>query len=313
MNIQQFQYIMAVAEDRHFEVAARKSCITQSTLSTMISRFEDEIGIIIFDRKKRPVELTTEGEQILDQLKKIHAEIDHLNEMAKEMKGEVKGNLSISVIPTIAPYLLPLFLQDFATKFSNLKIMVKEQTTGEIIRQIKSRELDIGILSIPVREKDIIEWKLYDEPFVFYDAGTSYEDSISAEQLDLSKLCLLEEGHCMRTQVLNLCELHKMILKSKLNFEYKAGSINSLMRFVKANGATTLLPYLSTLELSDKERRHIIRFADPIPYRTVGIVVHRHFVKNKILDMLKQEIREKISGILPEMNITGEKLLPLTG
>jgi LysR family hydrogen peroxide-inducible transcriptional activator len=173
MNIQQLQYVLAVAENRHFELAAQKCFITQSTLSTMISKFEDEIGLQIFDRKNKPVSITTEGQIIIEQLKNIINDIEQLNELVKEIKGEIKGNLSISVIPTIAPYLLPLFMQSFASKFPDLNIKVKEQTTHEIIRNLKSRELDIGIISIPVEDKDIVEHKLYDEPFVFYDAGNT--------------------------------------------------------------------------------------------------------------------------------------------
>jgi LysR family hydrogen peroxide-inducible transcriptional activator len=249
----------------------------------------------------------------VDQLKKIHTEINSLSEIAKAIRGEVQGNLTLSVIPTIAPYLLPLFLQEFAARFSNLSIKVKEQTTGEIIRQLKSRELDIGIVSIPLNDSDIVELALYDEPFVFYDAGNNEKESISTENLDLSNLCLLEEGHCMRTQVLNLCEMHKMILKNKLNFEYKAGSIDSLMRFVKVNKATTLLPYLSVIGMPQEENSHILRFKTPQPYRSVGLVVHRHFVKNKILEVLKKEITERVSQILPEKSLSGKILLPLAG
>lgn len=311
MNIQQLQYVMAVAETRHFESASQKCFITQSTLSTMISRFEDEMGIVIFDRKKRPVELTAEGEAILEQIKLVLMELDHLKELTKEMKGEVTGSLSISVIPTIAPYLLPLFIQQFATKYPLLNIKVKEQTTAEIVRQLKSRELDIGIISIPVKEPDLTEIKLYDEPFVFYDASETGEDAVSVERLNVNNLCLLEEGHCMRTQIISLCESHKKRLSSKLNFQYEAGSMDSLLRFVKANEATTLLPYLSTVDFSPEENRHLSRFADPVPYRTVGIVVHRHFVKKKLLKLLQDELVLKVKTILPNTEMLGQNLSPI--
>lgn len=311
MNIQQFQYVLTLAELKHFEKAAEKCFVTQSTLSTMISKFEDELGILIFDRKKKPVELTTEGAVIIEQLKKINKEIGTLNEVTQEIKGEVKGNLTISVIPTIAPYLLPLFLHSFATKFPNLNIEVKEQTTGEILRQLKSRDLDIGIISIPVKDKDIVEIKLYDEPFIFYDSTRCNQKVISAKDLDISNLCLLEEGHCMRTQVLELCEFHEKQLNNKLNFRYKAGSIDSLLRFVRANYASTLLPYLAAIELSKSESKNVCEFKNPVPYRTIGLVVHRHFVKYKMLEKLQQEIMEKISTILPDRDVKGKKLYPV--
>jgi LysR family hydrogen peroxide-inducible transcriptional activator len=311
MNIQQFQYVLAVAETKHFEQAADKCFISQSTLSTMISKFEGEIGIKIFDRKKKPLIITQEGEAVLEQLRIIKKEIDQLDELTKEIKGEFLGSLSISVIPTIAPFLLPLFLQDFAKRFPKVSIQVKEQTTSEIMRQIKSRELDIGILSTPLLDKDLVEIDLYDEPFIFYDSENKRNQKILPKNLDMSKLCLLEEGHCMRTQVENLCDIHKMKLKSTLNFDYKAGSIDSLLRFVRANEASTLLPFLSTLELSDNEKTKLSQFADPIPYRSVGIVVHRHFVKNKILDHLKSSILTEVRTKLPKFQASGEQLAPL--
>ncbi len=311
MNIQQFQYILALAEHKHFEQAAESCFITQSTLSTMISKFEDEIGILIFDRKKKPLEVTKEGEIVLEQLKQINKEIDNLSVLTQEIKGEQKGNLSISVIPTIAPFLLPQFLHHFADQFPEMDIQVTEQTTSEIIRRIKSRDLDIGIVSIPIQDKDILEIKLYDEPFVYYDSSIQKDTLVTAKEVDVSNLCLLEEGHCMRTQVLELCDFHQKQLTNKLNFRYKAGSIDSLLRFVRANDAATLLPYLSAIELSEEESWKISSFAPPVPYRTVGLVVHRHFVKKKLLEKMESEIQDRISKLLPELFVKGQMLLPV--
>lgn len=312
MNIQQFQYVLAVAEYRHFETAAEACFITQSTLSTMISRFEDEIGIKIFDRKKKPVQITQEGERIIKQLKLINRNVEQLKELSKEIKGDLSGKISVSVIPTIAPFLLPLFLQNFALRLPELDIQVKEQTTEEIIRKLKSRELDIGILSIPVDDPDLVEIHLYDESFMFFDMGRQDERTlISADDLALNNLCLLEEGHCMRTQVIRLCDLHKTDLHNTLNFDYKAGSIDSLLRFVKANNASTLLPYLATLELSKDEQSHLSEFEKPAPYRSIGLIVHRHFVKDRILQELKKEILASLEDILPQTSLKGEQLLPV--
>lgn len=313
MNIQQIHYILALAENRHFEKAAEKCFVTQSTLSTMISKFEEEYEINIFDRKKKPVKLTQEGELLIEQLKVIQKELARLKEISQEIKGEIKGELSISVIPTIAPFLLPLFLQPFAAKFPNLKVKVREQTTDEILRQIKSRELDIGIISLPINNKDIEEHHIYNEAFVFYDAGNPSTDqsNTSLKKLDLSNLCLLEEGHCMRTQILELCDLHKKAYNNKLNFEYKAGSIDSLLRFVKANKASTLLPLLSAIELNEDEKKFVSHFESPTPFRSVGVVVHRHYVKNTILEKLKSEIKQSVSSLLPEQDFEGEKLSPV--
>jgi LysR family hydrogen peroxide-inducible transcriptional activator len=311
MNLQQFQYILAVAEYKHFELASEKCSITQSTLSTMISKFEDEIGFKIFDRKKKPVSLTFEGQIIIEQLKIITNNIDQLKELTKAVKGEVSGNLTLSVIPTIAPFLLPVFLQDFASQFPNLTIKIREETTTEIMRKLKSRELDIGILSIPLNDTELIESKLYDEPFLYYDAEQLESKYISAKTISMKNMYLMEEGHCMRTQVLQLCDLNEKVGSSKLNFEYKAGSIDSLLRFVKTNKATTLLPLLATLDFSADENKHLSKFANPAPFRSVGLVVHRHFVKKKLLAALLKDIQLKILPLLPTMPDEGPALNPL--
>jgi LysR family hydrogen peroxide-inducible transcriptional activator len=277
----------------------------------MISKFEDEIGIQVFDRKKKPVEVTAEGMVVIEQLKKINKEIESLHEVTNQLKGEVKGTLTIAVIPTIAPFLLPLFLHRFARKFPNLHIEVREQTTSEIMRMIKSRDLDIGIISIPINDPEIIEYPLYDESFVFYDASSKNKKELTTKQVDVSNLCLLEEGHCMRNQVLELCDFHKKELNNKLNFRYKAGSIDSLLRFVKANKATTLLPYLAAKELSSSEQKKVSEFSAPVPFRSVGIVAHSHFVKHKIRELLEEEIMREVKPLLQKTTIKGKQLLPI--
>lgn len=311
MNIQQFKYILAVAEYRHFELAAEKCFVTQSTLSTMISKFEDELGIQVFDRKKKPVGLTNEGELIIDQLKIILNNIDQLDELKHELKGEVKGKLTMAVIPTIAPFLLPLFLQDFANRFPDLVIEVRELTTKEILRQLKSRELDIGILSTPINDSEIKEVDLYEEPFVLYDRALKYPDLIAPEMLDLGELWLMEEGHCFRTQVLKLCDINQQLKKSNLNFDFKAGSIDSLLRFVRANRASTLLPYLATTDFDLVEKSYVKKFEEPIPTRKVGIVVHQYFVKTTVLSLLKNQIEVAVLPLLTNGSINSKTLNPL--
>jgi LysR family transcriptional regulator, hydrogen peroxide-inducible genes activator len=311
MNIQQIQYALNLAETRHFERAADRSIISQSTLSTMISKLEDELGILIFDRKQKPVGITAEGEVLLEQFRKVQKELQQLNELVAELKGELKGRLSLSVIPTVAPYVLPTFLHHFAARFPDLEIEVREETTANILRRIKARELDMGLLSLPVNEPELVEHHLYDEPFAYYDANWSGREAVTAAELDISNICLLEEGHCMRNQVLELCNFDDVRLKQVLNFRYKAGSIDSLMRFVKVNKASTLLPWLSVVDLPEADRRHLSHFTAPVPYRSIGLVVHRHFVKNRILYMLREEIRRNVLPFLPEMGQLGRQLMPV--
>jgi LysR family hydrogen peroxide-inducible transcriptional activator len=311
MNIQQMEYVIALAETRHFDSAAGRCFVTQSTLSTMIAKFESELGITLFDRKQKPLGITTAGMPVIEHMRVILKEIQQLHEISKELKGEVKGELKMAVIPTIAPFLLPLFLQGFAEKFPLLKIRVRELTTAEIMRKLKSRDLDIGIVSTPLHDNELLEFKLYDEPFVFYDAGLKQPKNVAAEKLDMRNIVLLEEGHCMRAQVVQFCDVKRKPLGNRLNFEFKAGSIDSLLRFVKANKASTLLPYLATNGMPIRDLNRVSRFSGHEPYRTVGIVVHRHFVKKQVLELLQQEIFAVVTKVMPKRRFKGEGLEPM--
>lgn len=299
MNIQQIEYILAVAELRNFGQAADKCFITQSTLSTMVKRFENEISIPIFDRKTKPITITKEGEAILNQLKLISKEITILEEIVQTVKGELSGELKIGVIPTIAPYILPHFLNGFASKFPQLTFAVSEITTGMISDFLLKRELDIGIVALPLNNDNFIEIPLYNEPFVLYDCTDSKVKKFpKIEELNFDHFWLLEEGHCLSTQVKRICDFDGCKSKDGVNFDFKAGSIDSLIRFVKMERGLTLLPYLSTLDFPERERKNLSEFRSSVPVRTVGLVVHKHFVKKQIIELLQREIQEKIQPLL---------------
>jgi LysR family hydrogen peroxide-inducible transcriptional activator len=312
MNIQQFQYVLAVAELKHFEQAAEKCCITQSTLSTMIRKFENEIGLEIFDRKSKPVAITKEGKAIINQLKILIKEVETLQNTVQELKGEMAGDLQIGVIPTVAPYLLPLFLSEFAGQFPKLKITVQEMTTTEIQKSLKSRSLDIGIAALPLNDSELREIPLYEEPFLIFDCFSQDSDNLNRtiEDISLSHLLLLEEGHSFRTQVEQICNLSKLKVSEQRNFEFKAGSIDSLVRFAKSYKGITLLPQMASLGLSKEDQEFVKAFAPPVPIRSVGIMVHKHFVKKRIIEALQRIISEAVSTKL-KRNVSGELVKPV--
>jgi len=311
MNLQQFQYVLAVVDNKHFEAAAETCFVTQSTLSTMINRFEDEIGIKIFNRKTKPVSITQEGLKVIERLRIIQKEIDSLNNVVQELKGEMVGELRMGIIPTIAPDLLPLFLLSFANAFPKIRMVVQEMTTAEIQKALKNRTLDVGILAIPLVDDELIELDLYSEPFLAYDwSSEKTRATTSVQTLDFSKLWLLEEGHCLRTQVQQICELSNDSGEKSINIEFKAGSLGSLLRFTKANKGVTILPYLSAMELSQKDQQKLIPFESPVPARSVGLVTHRYFVKMKLLDKLQAIIKESVESLIPA-NTNTQILKPL--
>lgn len=311
MNIQQIKYAIAVAEVQSFGKAAQKCFITQSTLSTMISRLESELGLQLFDRKTKPITTTKEGEAILQQLKIIHKELDTLEEVVGDLKGESSGQLHIGVIPTVAPYLLPLFLNDFVQQHPNLKFIISDMTTDNIIKGLENRTLDIGILSTPLQYNTLVEKPLYEEPFLLFDKNKPRsEKKIKVSEIDCNRLWLLNEGHCLRTQVETICQLHTK-RDNNWNLEYKSGTIDTLMKFVRKNQAITLLPYLATLDLAQEDLAYLHPFASPQPAREISLVVHQHFVKKRVLTALQLAIQAVIQPLLTDQNLKQWLIAPV--
>jgi LysR family hydrogen peroxide-inducible transcriptional activator len=202
------------------------------------------------------------------------------------------------VIPTIAPYLLPLFLTTFAERFPKVNIIVKEMATAQIQQALKLRTLDVGILALPLDDGDLVEVALYSEPFLVYDCGEKKNPTkISINKLDYSKLWILQEGHCLRNQVRQICELSNQHLNSNIHFE--SGSMDSLLRFTKASKGVTIIPYLASLDLPQAEQDNLIEFKHPTPVRSVGLLTHKFFVKKRILNDLQEMIKESVSGLIP--------------
>ncbi len=298
MTIQQLEYIVAVADYRNFRQAAEKCFITQSTLSTMIAKMEDEIGITIFNRNTKPVTLSAEGEILIRQFRIILREMEECKELISHLKGEFKGVVSIGVIPTVAPYLLPKFIKSFVDLYPDIQFNIFELTTRTIVERLNKRELDLGIAALPLSDPNLIEHPLYNEEFVLFDCQhAQLNEHVTVENLCFDQMWILEEGHCLSNQMKKICDVAKRT-QGHTNLQFKAGSIDSLVKFVKENKGTTLLPYLSTLEFNESDRKKLGYFEFPIPVRSVGILHHKHFVKFKLLERLKNEIHKAVGHLI---------------
>ena len=292
MTFIQLEYIVALDNWRHFATAAAKSFVTQPTLSMQIQKLEEELGVKIFDRSKQPVITTEAGAAIVDQARKILSEKNVINEIIQQKKGVLTGELRIGIIPTLAPYLLPLFVKSFNTKYPNVKLIVNEMMTEFIVARLREGRIDAGILVTPLQENGIKEHVLFYEELLVYVSrknATYKKHYLLAQDIDPNKLWLMEEGHCFRSQIVNLCELRRAS-ESATHFEYEAGSIETLRRMVELNDGITILPELTTLDLSAKQLQLIRQFKKPAPMREVSIVVHRDFVKKRLIEALKEEI-----------------------
>jgi LysR family hydrogen peroxide-inducible transcriptional activator len=296
MNIQQLEYIIAVDNHRHFARAASKCFVTQPTLSMMIQKLEDELNLKIFDRSKQPVTPTTEGVEIIKRARKILADTTQLKAYAAELNGEVTGELHLGIIPTLAPYLLPLFLKSFTQKYPQLKIFIREMITDEIIAKLKSGELDMGLLATPLNEPLLKEEHLFYEEFFVYASQSEKlpkKKYLLPGEINLNHLWLLEEGHCLRNQIFNLCELKKKEAEME-NLHYAAGSIETLINLVDKDNGITIIPKLAALNLKSSQVSKIREFSTPKPVREISLVTVKSFPRKKLMDNLKTEIVKSI-------------------
>jgi LysR family hydrogen peroxide-inducible transcriptional activator len=284
MNLQQLEYIVALDSYRHFGKAAQKCHVTQPTLSLMIRKLEEELGIRIFQRTDKPVVPTPVGREVIDQARKALGEIAQISQVVVQRRGEIKGNLRLGIIPTLAPYLLPLFLQRFIMNYERVRTTVTEMITEKIVEGLKKGEIDAGLLVTPLDVRGLREQPLFHEEFVAYVSvhdQTFKKKFLAPEDIDANKLWLLEEGHCFRSQILNLCRLRKASEQDK-HFGYEAGSIETLKKMVEWNEGITILPELALLHLSKEDLQMVRRFKSPAPVREVSIVTHKDFGKQNL-------------------------------
>ncbi|WP_113651266.1 hydrogen peroxide-inducible genes activator [Pedobacter namyangjuensis] len=291
MTLVQLEYIVAVDTYRSFVSAAEKCFVTQPTLSMQVQKLEEFLNVKLFDRSKQPIVPTEIGAQIIDQARIVLQENKKIKEIISSQQQEVTGELKIGIIPTIAPYILPKVIAAMLEKYPDLKLIIWEYTTEDIIHHLKTGVIDCGILATPLVDANIAETPLYYENFVSYISKSSKlykKKAIDAEDFEDENIWLLNEGHCMRTQVLNICRTTKNNRLQSLT--YNTGSVETLIRMVDANNGATLLPELALEELSAKQLNKVRYFKSPEPVREISLVTHKNFIKKRMLNALKDEV-----------------------
>ncbi|HEV8515726.1 MAG TPA: LysR substrate-binding domain-containing protein [Cyclobacteriaceae bacterium] len=290
MTLTQLEYIVALDSHRHFVLASEKSFVTQPTLSMQVQKLEDELGVKIFDRTKQPVIPTEIGVSIIAQARIILREAKMIQQIINDQKDIMTGELRIGIIPTLAPYLLPPLFKHMREKHPQLNLIIKETITEEVIHELKNNRLDCGLVVTPLKDLSIKEDVLfYEELFVYVSKKNSLYDKkyVLASDIDPAQLWLLEEGHCFRSQMLNLCELRKF---SDVHFKYETGNIETLKRMVDKSDGITILPELAVMEFTDAQKKFVRKLKAPSPAREVSLVTHRDHVKTKLIKTLREEI-----------------------
>lgn len=299
MTITQLQYVLAVAEYQNFTLAAQKSHVTQPTLSMQVQKLEDELDVLIFDRSKKPIKVTEVGKKIVDQAKNIVNEAERIKDIVDQEKGYIGGEYTLGIIPTIMPTLLPMFLKAFIKKYPKVNLIIKEQSTESLIRNLQDGHIDGAIAATPLEIEFIKERPLYYEPFVGYvpnnhrlkDAKT-----LSPEDLNIEDVLLLQDGHCFRDGVINLCKASKK--HENEHFQLQSGSFETLVNLANEGLGMTLLPYLNTLELDEKKKQNLKHFNTPPPAREISLIYHKNELKIQITEALKDVISGIVRGAI---------------
>ena len=306
MTITQLKYVLAVAEHQNFTKAAEHVFVTQPTLSMQIQKLEEELNILIFDRSKKPIELTEVGKKIVNQARNIVNESERMQDVVDQEKGFIGGVFKIGIIPTIMPTLLPMFLKNFTNKYPKVHLKIEELTTSEIITKLNDGHLDAAIAATPLVQEKIKERVIYFEPFVGYvpKSHRLYSKSkLDRSDLDINDILLLEDGHCFRDGVINICKSLKKNTATD-SFQLESGSFETLIKLSNEGFGMTLLPYLNTLEIPKEEQKKYLRyFNEPSPAREVSLLYKKSELKMQIIDALYDVIAGVIRGAIAFQDI----------
>lgn len=304
MTITQLHYVLAVAEYQNFTRAAQKVFVTQPTLSMQIQKLEDELKVQIFDRAKKPIALTEVGKRIVEQAKNIVNESDRIQDIVDQEKGFIGGEFKIGIIPTIMPTLLPMFLTNFIKKYPKVNLKIEELHTDALIEGLEDGHLDAGIAATPLEHESLRERPLYYEPFVGYipeGHRLANVEKITAEELNINDILLLEDGHCFKENVLNLCKAEKD--REKKTFQLRSGSFETLVNLCNEGLGMTLLPYLHTQNLNEKDKKNLRMFKDPVPAREVSLIYSKSELKIQIISALQDIISNVVKSAITFQDI----------
>jgi LysR family hydrogen peroxide-inducible transcriptional activator len=302
ISLIQVQYLIALGEHRNFVKAADACFVTQPTLSMQMKKLEEELGILLFDRSKQPIEPTHIGSKIITQARKIYNETAQIETILKDFTGDVSGSLKIGILPTIANSLIPHLISQVAQKYPDLKLTIKEGLTHEIVADLEQNRLDVGIVSTPLHNGNLIENQLYVEKFRIYahPKHPCYEKrSWQGEDLLADKLWLLSEGNCFRTQTLNLCSISDDKL-NHLSLNYESGSIQTLKKVVDMEGGATIMPEWEAGELDEDSLDHLRAFKDDGAGRSVGLIYTKFYAKETLIKKLETMIISSVPKYVQE-------------
>ncbi|MBX7149055.1 hydrogen peroxide-inducible genes activator [bacterium] len=313
-SLTQIQYALTIEKLRHFGKAAKESHVSQPTLSQQLQKLEDEVGIIIFDRGKKPILPTPEGERFLEQAKTLMRNYDKLLHISKQTKGGgVSGDFKLAIIPTVASHLLPLILKPFSQNFPHVRLFIEEMKTETIIKELENDHLDGAILATPLEENNFKVHPLYYEPFYIY-FSTNHPllklKEVPRDKLDNLEMWVLEDGHCFKDQMLNYCSLPRSNADNMGNIRFQSGSLDTLRRLVQKNMGYTFIPALMTLGLrQDELKNHVRPFKQPHPTREISLIYRRDHWKLGIIKAIEETVAKNLPSTIGQKPDKNQKVL----
>ncbi len=298
MNLRDLKYLVALADHRHFGRAAEASFVSQPTLSTQIKKLEEELGVVLIERGPRKLMLTEVGVAIAERSRVVLNEVDQIREEARRHRDPEAGSFRLGLFPTIGPYLLPHVMPQLRERFPQLELYLIEEKTELLVDQLRRGQIDAAILALPVEDKAFAQELLFDEPFVLcLPADQPAPEHMPAQLFDLkaNSLLLLEEGHCMRDQALEVCEL----AGARERQGFRATSLETLRQMVAAGVGVTLLPVLSVKPpVACNPALRVVAFEEPSPKRSLGLIWRRQSARARLMPMLAEVLRSLPAELL---------------
>lgn len=290
MTIIQLEYLLSVANCGSFSAAAEHCFVTQPSLSMQVKALEEELGVVLLDRSKKPVIPTEAGEVVLSRARETIKAYNCIRESVAELKGETAGKLRLGVIPTVAPYLLHKFLPAFVRDYPKVELEISEMVTADIVEALRRDRLDAALVAGGTCGEGIAEHELFGDRFFAYVSPNNplYERSnVRIEDIDLKDLVILSAGNCMRDQVIELCQA-KRNMPSHYTFE--SGSLDTLMRIVDCTSCLTIIPEMVVEYVPADRRDRIKTLAKGATSRKIAVAVRRTYVKNSIIRALTDTV-----------------------
>ena len=290
MTLQDLRYVVTLAEMKHFARAAEACYVSQPTLSTQIKKLEAELGVALFERTNKRVMPTPVGEALIAQARVVLQEADKLRDMAQQAHDPMSGPIQLGVIPTLGPYLLPHLVPRLREDYPHLRLYLREDLTAMLVERLRAGILDAILVALPIQSDGLEILELFREPFVMaLPTGDPLTQKVEVVESDLvgASLLLLEDGHCLRDQALAVCGF-----PARGGEDFRASSLETLRQMVAAGVGCTLLPILATHSVPPSESLIELRpFANPAPYRAIGMAVRRGFPRMEMVQTLAAFIR----------------------